>query len=104
MRKYELMLILDSELDERSVETTVEKLLHVIPAEGGTVDNVDIWGRRRFAYEIQKKSEGYYVVVDFTANPDTTKNLTASLASTKSWYAPKSFAQTLSKTSSHTSA
>lgn len=75
MRKYELMLILDSELDERSVETTVEKLVHVIPAEGGTVDNVDIWGRRRFAYEIQKKSEGYYVVVDFTANPDTTKEL-----------------------------
>ena len=75
MRKYELMLILDSELDERSVESTVEKLLHVIPAEGGTVDNVDIWGRRRFAYEIQKKSEGYYVVVDFTANPDTTKEL-----------------------------
>ncbi len=75
MRKYELMLILDSELDERSVESTVEKLLHVIPAEGGTVDNVDIWGRRRFAYEIQKKSEGYYVVIDFTANPDTTKEL-----------------------------
>ena len=75
MRKYELMLILDSELDERSVETTVEKLLHVIPAEGGTVDNVDIWGRRRFAYEIQKKSEGYYVVIDFTATPDTTKEL-----------------------------
>ena len=75
MRKYELMLILDSELDERSVESTVEKLLHVIPAEGGTVDNVDIWGRRRFAYEIQKKSEGYYVVIDFTATPDTTKEL-----------------------------
>jgi len=75
VRKYELMLILDSELDERSVESTVEKLLHVIPAEGGTVDNVDIWGRRRFAYEIQKKSEGYYVVIDFTATPDTTKEL-----------------------------
>lgn len=75
MRKYELMLILDSELDERSVESTVEKLLHVIPTEGGTVDNVDIWGRRRFAYEIQKKSEGYYVVIDFTATPDTTKEL-----------------------------
>ena len=62
VRKYELMLILDSELDERSVESTVEKLLHVIPAEGGTVDNVDIWGRRRFAYEIQKKSEGLSLI------------------------------------------
>lgn len=75
MRKYELMLILDSELDERSLSTTVDKLLQVIPAEGGTVDNVDVWGRRRFAYEIQKKAEGYYVVVNFTATPDTTKEL-----------------------------
>ena len=75
MRHYELMLILDSELDERALNTTVEKLLQVVPAEGGTVDNVDIWGRRRFAYEIQKKTEGYYVVVDFHAQPDTTKEL-----------------------------
>lgn len=75
MRHYELMLILDSELDESSVDTTVEKLLHVIPEQGGTVDNVDIWGRRRFAYDIQKKSEGYYVVVDYHATPDATKEL-----------------------------
>lgn len=75
MRHYELMLILDPELDERSVSSTVEKLLRVVPADGGTIDNVDVWGRRRFAYEIQKKSEGYYIVVDFHAQPDTTKEL-----------------------------
>lgn len=75
MRKYELMLILDPELDDRVVGTTVEKLLKVVPNDGGSVDNVDIWGRRRFAYEIQKKSEGYYVVVDFQAKPETTKEL-----------------------------
>ncbi|WP_236865843.1 30S ribosomal protein S6 [Brevibacterium daeguense] len=75
MRKYELMLILDPELDERSVSTTVEKLTKVVTADGGSIDNVDVWGRRRFAYEIQKKTEGYYVVVDFQANPDTTKEL-----------------------------
>jgi small subunit ribosomal protein S6 len=75
VRKYELMLILDPELDERSVSTTVEKLTKVVTAEGGSIDNVDVWGRRRFAYEIQKKTEGYYVVVDFQANPDTTKEL-----------------------------
>lgn len=75
MRHYEAMLILDSELEERSIEATVEKLLKVIPADGGTVDNVDSWGRRRFAYEIQKKTEGYYVVVDFHAEPATTKEL-----------------------------
>ncbi|GAA4282542.1 30S ribosomal protein S6 [Brevibacterium daeguense] len=75
VRKYELMLILDPELDERSVSTTVEKLTKVVTADGGSIDNVDVWGRRRFAYEIQKKTEGYYVVVDFQANPDTTKEL-----------------------------
>ncbi|GAA2094766.1 MULTISPECIES: 30S ribosomal protein S6 [Brevibacterium] len=75
MRKYELMLILDPELDERSLGADIEKLLKVVPAEGGTVDNVDIWGRRRFAYEIQKKTEGYYVVVDLGAKPDTVKEL-----------------------------
>ncbi|HLS32881.1 MAG TPA: 30S ribosomal protein S6 [Brevibacterium sp.] len=75
MRKYELMLILDPEIDERSVSTTVEKLIKVVPAQGGTVDNVDVWGRRRFAYEIDKKSEGYYVVIDLSAQPDTVKEL-----------------------------
>ncbi|WP_349826682.1 30S ribosomal protein S6 [Brevibacterium litoralis] len=75
MRHYELMLILDPELDERSLGTTVDNLLKVVPADKGTVDNVDIWGRRRFAYEIQKNAEGYYVVVDFHATPATTKEL-----------------------------
>ncbi|GAA1998000.1 30S ribosomal protein S6 [Brevibacterium samyangense] len=75
MRHYELMLILDPELDERSLGTTVENLIKVVPADGGTVDNVDIWGRRRFAYEIQKKAEGYYVVIDLHAVPATTKEL-----------------------------
>ncbi|WP_029089715.1 30S ribosomal protein S6 [Brevibacterium album] len=75
MRKYELMLILDPELEERSVGADIEKLLKVVPAEGGTVDNVDVWGRRRFAYEIQKKTEGYYAVIDLTAKPETVKEL-----------------------------
>ena len=75
MRKYELMLILDPEMDERSVSTTVEKLLKVVPADGGTIDNVDVWGRRRFAYEINKKSEGFYVVIDLSAQPATVKEL-----------------------------
>ncbi|HJG79919.1 MAG TPA: 30S ribosomal protein S6 [Brevibacterium senegalense] len=75
MRKYELMLILDPEMDERSVSTTVEKLLKVVPADGGTIDNVDVWGRRRFAYEINKKSEGFYVVIDLSAAPATVKEL-----------------------------
>lgn len=79
MRRYEAMMILDPELQESSIGSTVEKLLKVVPADGGTVDNVDIWGRRRFAYEIQKKTEGYYVVVEFHAEPDTTKELSRQL-------------------------
>nr|WP_275434653.1 30S ribosomal protein S6 [Brevibacterium ravenspurgense] len=75
VRKYELMLILEPELEERSVDSTVENLLKVVAADGGTVDNVDVWGRRRFAYEINKKTEGYYVVVDFTAKPETSHEL-----------------------------
>lgn len=75
MRKYELMLILEPELEERSVDSTVENLLKVVAADGGTVDNVDVWGRRRFAYEINKKTEGYYVVIDFTAKPETSHEL-----------------------------
>jgi small subunit ribosomal protein S6 len=69
------MMILSPEIDERAVAATVEKLVAVVPAEGGTVDNTDIWGRRRLAYEIAKKSEGIYAVIDFTATPATTKEL-----------------------------
>jgi small subunit ribosomal protein S6 len=63
------MVILDPELDERTVAPSLDKFLNVIREDGGTVDNVDVWGRRRLAYEIAKKSEGIYAVVDFTASP-----------------------------------
>ena len=65
--QYELMVILDPELDERTVAPSLDKFLKVITNDGGTIDKVDIWGKRRLAYEINKKSEGIYVVVDFTA-------------------------------------
>ena len=65
--EYELMVILDPEIDERTVAPSLDKFLNVIRNDGGTIDNVDIWGRRRLAYEIQKKSEGIYAVVNFTA-------------------------------------
>ena len=75
MRQYELMVILDPETEERSVGTTMERYLAVIKKDGGTVDNVDIWGRRRLAYDIRKKSEGIYTVVNFTAEPATAQEL-----------------------------
>lgn len=75
MRQYELMVILDPELDERSVAPSLDKLLAVVSTDGGSVDNVDIWGRRRLAYEIKKKSEGIYAVVNMTAEPATAQEL-----------------------------
>ncbi|QTE29486.1 30S ribosomal protein S6 [Pengzhenrongella sicca] len=75
MRKYEIMIILDPEVEERTVAPSLDKYLTVIKNDGGSVDKVDIWGRRRLAYDIQKKSEGIYAVVDFTATSDTAKEL-----------------------------
>jgi small subunit ribosomal protein S6 len=69
------MVILDPEIDERTVAPSLDKFLNVIRKDGGTVDNVDIWGRRRLAYEINKKTEGIYAVVNLTASADATKEL-----------------------------
>lgn len=75
MRQYELMVILDPAIDERTVAPSLEKLLAVVKKDGGTVDHVDIWGRRRLAYDIKKKSEGIYAVVRMTAQPATAQEL-----------------------------
>jgi small subunit ribosomal protein S6 len=75
MRQYEMMVILDPEVEERTVAPSLDKYLSVITTEGGSVDKVDIWGRRRLAFEIQKKTEGIYAVVDFTATSATAKEL-----------------------------
>ncbi|MDX2376221.1 30S ribosomal protein S6 [Microbacterium sp. LRZ72] len=69
------MVILQPEIDERTVAPSLDKFLKVITNDGGTIDNVDIWGRRRLAYEIQKKNEGIYAVVDFTATSAATQEL-----------------------------
>lgn len=69
MRKYEVMIIIDPDTDERQVAPTLDNYLKVITNAGGSVENVDIWGRRRLAYEIRKKPEGIYAVVHLTANP-----------------------------------
>jgi len=78
--QYELMVILDPEIDERTVAPSLDKFLNVIRADGGTIDNIDTWGRRRLAYEINKKTEGIYVVVNFTANSSATVELDRQLS------------------------
>ena len=75
MRPYELMVIIDPEVEERTVEPSLQKFLNVITNDGGTIEKVDIWGRRRLAYDIKKKSEGIYAVVNFTAEPATAQEL-----------------------------
>ena len=80
MRAYELMVLIDPDVDERTVEPTVKKYLEVVTKDGGSVENVDIWGRRRLAYEIQKKTEAIYVVVNFTSTPETSKELDRQLS------------------------
>ena len=75
MRAYELMVILDPELEERTVAPSLDQYLNLVRQAGGSVEKVDVWGRRRFAYEIQKKTEGIYAVVELQAEPATVKEL-----------------------------
>ena len=80
MRRYEVMVILDPDSEERTVATSLESFLNVVKKDGGTVDNVDIWGRRRLAYEINKKAEGIYAVLDLTCNPSAVAELDRQLS------------------------
>lgn len=75
MRKYETIFILHPSLDEEAVKANVEKFKGVIENGGGVIDNVDAWGKRKLAYEINKVSEGHYTLVNFTANPELPKEL-----------------------------
>lgn len=75
MRNYELMVILDPDLEERTVAPSLETYLNLVRQDGGSVESVDVWGRRRLAYEIDKRAEGIYAVVALSAGPDTVKEL-----------------------------
>ena len=69
MRHYEIMVILDASLEERTVAPSLDTYLNVIRTAGGSVEKLDVWGRRRLAYEIDKKTEGIYAVIDLQATP-----------------------------------
>jgi small subunit ribosomal protein S6 len=75
MRHYEMMIILDPSLEETTVQPSLEQFLTVVTAGGGSVDKVDVWGKRRLAYEIDKRSEGIYAVIDMVAMPDAVAEL-----------------------------
>ncbi len=80
LRNYEVVVILDPSLDERTVQPSLDKYLNVVRTDGGTVDNVDIWGKRRLAYEIKKNAEGIYAVVTLQAEPATVKEFDRQLS------------------------
>ncbi len=75
MRNYELMVILDPDLEERTVQPSLDQFLSVVRTGGGSVEKVDVWGRRRLSYEIEKHTEGIYAVIDLNAEPATVREL-----------------------------
>ena len=75
LRTYELMLILDPSLEERTIAPSLEKYLNVVTNDGGAVESIDVWGRRRLAYEINKNAEAIYAVINLKAEPATVKEL-----------------------------
>jgi small subunit ribosomal protein S6 len=89
MRHYEVMVILDPNLEERTIAPSLDTFLNVVKKDGGTVEKVDIWGKRRLAYEINKHAEGIYAVIDVQAEPtsvlelDRQLNLNESVLRTK---------------------
>ncbi|RAV31273.1 30S ribosomal protein S6 [Corynebacterium heidelbergense] len=75
MRQYEVMIILDPSQDERAVAPSLDKFLNIVRKENGTVEKVDIWGKRRLEYPIAKKEEGIYVVLDLNCESGTVQEL-----------------------------
>ena len=80
MRRYEMMIILDPALEESTVQPSLDQFLSVITTEGGSVDKIDVWGRRRLAYEIEKKPDGIYAIIDMVAEPDAVHELDRQLS------------------------
>jgi small subunit ribosomal protein S6 len=80
LRAYEVMVILEPSLEERTIEPSLDKYLNVIRNDGGTVESVDVWGRRRLAYEVKKNAEGIYAVITLKAEPATVKEFDRQLS------------------------
>lgn len=71
MREYELLYIIKTDVSEEQTASTIEKFNEILKKEGAEVTGVDQWGKRKLAYEIDKKyRDGYYVLVKFTATPE----------------------------------
>ncbi|MGB9976591.1 30S ribosomal protein S6 [Thermovenabulum sp.] len=75
MRSYETMYILDPDLNEDSTNSLIEKFKSVITDRGGEVQEIERWGKRRLAYPIERRKEGYYVIMNFTADPSAVQEM-----------------------------
>ena len=81
MRNYELVCIVQPELDETAFKAVVDRVSGWVTEAGGSVDKVDIWGRRRMAYQIRKQREGQYVLLNVTLDPKATSELERNIRS-----------------------
>ena len=70
MNKYEVLYILNADLEEEPRKAQIDKISAVVTDNGGTVESIDEWGKRKLAYLIDYKSEGYYVLMKFEAKPE----------------------------------
>lgn len=75
MRIYEEFFIVEPDTPEEQIDAYVEQIKGIVTAAGGTIDKVDKWGKRKLAYEIGRFTEGYYVLIQFTAPPDPVKEI-----------------------------
>ena len=69
MRPYEVMVILDAGLEDDAIRAAIDRSVELIRNRGGNPGRVDRWGKRRLAYELKHKSEGFYAVIEATAEP-----------------------------------
>ena len=67
MNKYEILYIIDNDVDDNEKAALVDRFSDLVVKLGGTVDGIDKWGTRKYAYPINDKNEGYYVLMNFTA-------------------------------------
>ena len=75
MNQYEVLYVITPELDEEADKVVMDKFADIITQNGGEIEKTDVWGKRRLAYPIDYKTEGYYVLVVFNANPELPREL-----------------------------
>lgn len=75
MNKYETIFIINPEMSEEQINSTVDKVKSIIEGSNGVIDGIDLWGKKKLAYEIDKKSEGFFVLINFSSLGDFPKEL-----------------------------